>query len=206
MTNSSPAPATDLSAGLRELLRTRKARLNLGDIVRRFESHGGLAEVLFVLTLPVLLPLPPGASMVLALPLLVVAPQIVAGRKKLWLPHWLADRTLERKSFARVIHRVMGPLRRVEAMGRPRLCFMTGPLGARLVGVAATVIALVLVLPIPFANLLPSVALSLFALGLRQRDGLMVLGGYSLSGVAIGVIVLGAHAIRLLFHHLMAMI
>src|ERR1035437_6586645 len=152
MTNSSPAPATDLSAGLRELLRTRKARLNLGDIVRRFESHGGLAEVLFVLTLPVLLPLPPGASMVLALPLLVVAPQIVAGRKKLWLPHWLADRTLERKSFARVIHRVMGPLRRVEAMGRPRLCFMTGPLGARLVGVAATGIALVLVLPIPFAN------------------------------------------------------
>jgi hypothetical protein len=206
MANPSPASATDLSASLRQLLRSRKARLSLGEIVRRFEGHGGLGEVLFVLTLPVLLPLPPGASMVLALPLLVVAPQVVVGRKALWLPHWLADRTLERRGFAKLIHRILGPVREVEAMTRPRLCFLTGPLGARLVGVAATVIALVLVLPIPFANLLPALALGLFALGLTRRDGLMVLGGYALSGVAVSVIVLGVHAIRLLFHHIMAVV
>ena len=108
MAKPSSASATDLSASLRLLLRSRKARLSLGEIVTRFEGHGGLGEVLFVLTLPVLLPLPPGASMVLALPLLVVAPQVVVGRKALWLPHWLADRTLERKGFAKLIHRILG--------------------------------------------------------------------------------------------------
>ena len=206
MTQSSSASAADLSSSLRALLRTRKARLNLGEVVKRFETQGGIGQVLFILTLPVLLPLPPGASMVLALPLLVVAPQIVAGRKSVWLPRWLSDRTLERKGFAKLVHRILKPLERVEAMGKPRLSFMTGPLGARLVGVVATVIALVLVLPIPFANLLPALALGLFALGLTRRDGLMVLGGYSLFGVAVGVIVLGAHGIRLLVHHLMAVV
>jgi hypothetical protein len=206
MAKPSAASATDLSSSLRDLLRSRKARLNLGEVVHRFEGHGGLGEVLFILTLPVLLPLPPGASMVLALPLLIVAPQIVAGRKTLWLPRWLADRTVERKGFAKLIHRILKPLQRVEAMGRPRLSFMTGPLGARLVGVAATVIALVLVLPIPFANLLPALALGLFALGLTRRDGLMVLGGYTLFGLAVSVIVLGAHGLRLLFHHIMAVV
>jgi hypothetical protein len=206
MAKPSSASPTDLSASLRELLRSRKARINIGEVIHRFEGHGGLGEVLFILTLPVLLPLPPGASMVLALPLLVVAPQIAAGRKRLWLPRWLADRTVERKGFARLIHRILKPLQRVEAMGRPRLSFMTGPLGARLVGVVATVIALVLVLPIPFANLLPALALGLSALGLTRRDGLMVLGGYTLFGAAVGVIVLGVHGIRLLFHHVMAVV
>jgi hypothetical protein len=206
MAKPSSASAADLSASLRSLLRSRKARINIGEVIERFEGHGGLGEVLFLLTLPVLLPLPPGASMVLALPLLVVAPQIVAGRKRLWLPHWLADRTVERKGFARLIHRILKPLQRVEAMGKPRLSFMTGPLGARLVGVVATLIALVLVLPIPFANLLPALALGLFALGLTRRDGLMVLGGYSLFGVAVTVIVLGVHGLRLLFHHIMAVV
>jgi hypothetical protein len=74
------------------------------------------------------------------------------------------------------------------------------------VGVVATVIALVLILPIPFANLLPALALGLCALGLTRRDGLMVLGGYSLFGVAVSVIVMGAHGLRLLFHHLTAMV
>src|ERR1700710_952136 len=105
MAKPSATSATDLSTSLRDLLRSRKARLNLGEVVHRFEGHGGLGEVLFILTLPVLLPLPPGASMVLALPLLIVAPQIVAGRKTLWLPHWLSDRTVERKGLAKLVRR-----------------------------------------------------------------------------------------------------
>jgi hypothetical protein len=199
------AASTELTASLRTLLRSRKAHFSLGEIVEPFQSHGGLAQVLFVLTLPVLLPLPPGASMILALPLLVVAPQMVIGRKQLWLPRWLADRSFERRPFAKLVHRIIKPLGRIEAMGHPRLAFLTGALGVRMVGVFATVIALVLVLPIPFANLLPALALGLFTLGLARKDGLMVLGGYALFAVAAGVIGLGAHGLSLLFHHLMAM-
>src|ERR1700722_12847878 len=99
--------AQSLSGGLGVLMRSRKARLSVGEIVKRFEGTNGLGPVLFVLTLPVLVPLPPGASMVLPLPLLVVAPQIALGRSKLWLPKWLAARTLDHKPLAKIIGRIL---------------------------------------------------------------------------------------------------
>jgi hypothetical protein len=126
--------------------------------------------VLFVLTLPILLPMPPGVSMLLALPLLIVGPQIIVGRRELWIPQSLANRTMEREKLAKLVRRILPPLTRAERLVRPRLQLLTGRIGASLVGVAATVIAVVLVLPLPAANLAPSLALSLFALGLSRRE------------------------------------
>jgi hypothetical protein len=74
------------------------------------------------------------------------------------------------------------------------------------VALVATIIAVVLVLPIPFANLLPAIALCLFALGLARQDGVMVLGGYAVLGVSMTIIVFGVHGLRLLFHHIMALV
>jgi hypothetical protein len=75
--------------------------------------------------------------------------------------------------------------------------FLTGHTGSRVVGVACTLIALVLVLPIPFANLVPSVALGVFALGLTRRDGLLILAGYGLIILAVVVVALGVHGARI---------
>jgi hypothetical protein len=180
----------------------RKAELSLGEMLDRIESDDGPGPVLLVLTLPILLPLPPGVSMVLALPLLLVAPQIVIGRREVWLPRWLSHRTVKREPLIKLIKRVLPPLERVEKVVRPRLRFLTGRIGASVVGVACTILALVLVLPIPFANLVPALALGAFSIGLTRKDGLFVLAGYGLIAVAAGVIVLGAHGLALGLNHL----
>jgi len=163
----------------------------------RIESADGPGPVLFVLTLPVLLPLPPGVSMVLALPLLLVAPQIVFGRREVWLPKALMRRMIKRPALVKLIRRVLPPLERVEKVVRPRLRFLTGRFGASIVGIACTLIALVLVLPIPFANLVPALAMGAFSIGLTRKDGLFVLAGYGLIAVAVGMIALGIHGITL---------
>jgi hypothetical protein len=195
-------PVQSLVASLRPLLRSRKARLTLGEIVARVEGEGGLGPVLFVLTLPVLLPLPPGVSMVLALPLLVVSGQIITGRKLLWLPKALAHRSVKRPALVKLLRRVLPLLERLEKMSRPRLGFLTGRIGTRAVGVACTLVALVLVLPIPFANLFPALALGVFSLALTRKDGLMVLAGFGLLALAVAVIALGLHGISRGFEHL----
>jgi len=193
MPKSAPAAGHSLAASLQPLLKARKAELTVGEMVGRIESGDGPGPVLFVLTLPVLLPLPPGVSMLLALPLLMVAPQIVLGRSKLWMPAALSRHAIKREALAKLLHRILPPLRRFERLVRPRLGFLTGDLGARLVGLACTLIAVVLVLPIPFANFVPAVALTMFALGLARRDGLMVLAGYGLMALAVVVVILGVH-------------
>jgi hypothetical protein len=199
-------PVQSLVASLRPLLRSRKARLTLGEIVARVEGDGGLGPVLFVLTLPVLLPLPPGVSMVLALPLLVISAQIIAGRRLLWLPRWLARQSVKRPALVKLLRRVLPLLERLEKMSRPRLGLLTGSIGTRVVGVACTLIALVLVLPIPFANLVPALALGVFSLALTRKDGVLVLVGFGLLAIAAAVIALGVHGISRGLVHLRAVL
>ena len=185
------APAKDsMAARLKPLQREGEDHIQLSEMVERIDGDEGPGPVLFVLTLPVLLPLPPGVSMVMALPILLVAPQIMMGRKALWLPKWLGRRKVNHAELAKVLARVLPPLERVEKMVRPRLQFLTGRAGEMLAGLACTLIGVILVLPIPFANLLPSWSLGAFSLGLTRHDGLFVVAGYGLLLAALGVIAL----------------
>ena len=186
-----------MASTLEQLLRGRgREEIKLGDLMDEVEAEQGPGPVLFLLTLPVLLPTPPGVSMLLALPLLMAAPQIIVGRRELWIPRALAERTIKREALAKLVRRVLPPLTRLERLVCPRLQMLTGRVGASLVGVAATVIAIVLVLPLPAANLVPSLALVLFALGLSRRDGLFVLAGYGLMALAVAVIWLAVAGFR----------
>lgn len=195
-------PSPSIADNLEPLLRTPKAKVSVKDIVERVEAHEGLAPVVCVLTLPVLLPLPPGVSMVLALPLLMAAPQMMVGRKDLWLPDALGERAMERDKVQKAVRRLLPWLRRLEGLVRPRLTFLTGQLGAVLAGVVCTLMAVVLVLPLPFANLFPALTVLLLSLGLTRRDGLAVIVGVLLLAVAVTAIVWGLHGARLGLHHL----
>ncbi|THD63442.1 exopolysaccharide biosynthesis protein [Phenylobacterium sp.] len=171
------------------MLRGRKVHLTLAEIVSRAEGDGGLGPVLFVL----------------ALPLLMVALQIVAGRRRLWLPDVLARRSVERGELVKLMSRLLPLLNRLETMVRPRWRVLTGVVGVRVVGVACSVFAMLLILPIPFANLVPSLGLGIFALGLARMDGLLVLAGYGLLALTTAGIVLGLHGIVFGLGHLRAM-
>ncbi|CAN7504309.1 exopolysaccharide biosynthesis protein [Phenylobacterium sp. LjRoot164] len=193
-----------LAVALRRLLDSRGERVALGEILAGVEEEGGAGPVLLLLVLPILVPLPPGFSMVLSLPLLFVAPQIVLGRRRLWLPRGLRRQSVKHADLAKVIHRLLPLIERMETFVRPRLTFLASGLGVRAVGVACTLIALVLVLPIPFANLAPAAALGVFALGVSRRDGLVVLVGYGLLALAVLVIALGVHGAALGLRHLLS--
>ena len=189
-----------LVASLKPLLRIRKARMTVGELMDRLEDSDGPGPVLFALTLPVLLPMPPGVSMVLALLLLDrrAADRPGAPARSCGCPRRCqrAER-VTRQELTKLLRRVLPLLERFEKVVHPRLLFLTGRTGSRVVGVACTLIALVLVLPIPFANLVPSVALGVFALGLTRRDGLLILAGYGLIILAVVVVALGVHGARI---------
>ena len=51
---------------------------------------------------------------------------------------------------------------------------------------------LVLILPIPFGNMLPATAVTVLSLSLVQKDGALALFGYGLAAASVGVLVLAA--------------
>ena len=65
-------------------------------------------------------------------------------------------------------------------------------MGERLIGLVCTVLALVLILPIPLGNILPAAAVSVLGLALAQRDGALALLGYALAAASASVLVLAA--------------
>jgi hypothetical protein len=194
MTDKAPPSVVD---NLEPLLNTDKAEVTVDEIVARVERREGLAPVVSVLVLPVLVPLPPGLSMVLALPLLFAAPQMMIGRKDLWLPRALACRTIDRDKLQKGVEKILPGLKRLETVVKPRLTFLTGHVGAVVAGAVCTLMAVVLVLPLPFANLFPALTVLLFSLGLTRRDGLAVIAGCLLLAVAVSAIIWGLHGARL---------
>jgi len=182
---------------LEPLLCAGKDKVSVDEIVERMERRQGLAPVVAVLTLPVLLPLPPGVSMILALPLLFAAPQMMIGRKDLWLPAILNRQAIDRERLQKGVKRILPWIERLERVVKPRLGFLTGRIGAALAGAVCTLMAIVLVLPLPFANLFPALTVLLLSLGLTRRDGLAVIVGCVLLAMAVTAVVWGLHGARL---------
>jgi hypothetical protein len=202
---SSGAPNEPLSTLLRSLCDGPPGPIRVRDMIDHF-AHRAFGAVLFIFAVPNLLPLPPGSSTVLGLPLVIVAPQLALGVRSPWIPKALAERTVERETLSRTFNKLLPPLERLEKLLAPRLRFMFGPVGDRVIGLVCFILAVVLILPIPLGNMLPAAAISAFALALTQRDGLLALLGYLLTTVSCGVLVLSAGAVVAVFRHLLALL
>lgn len=190
-----------LSAHIRALGRQTAEKVTLGEIIDTF-GRRAFGALMFVLALPNLLPLPPGSSTILGAPLVLISPQMVIGFQTLWLPRFIDDREMSRAQLAGAFETLLPWLERIEQVSRPRMIFMFGPVGDRLIGLVCTLLSFVLILPIPLGNVLPALTIAVLAFSMVQRDGLLALFGYALAAAAGGVLVFSAGAVLAALHHL----
>jgi hypothetical protein len=92
---------------------------------------------------------------------------------------------MARTDFAVVVNRISPWLARAERMLKPRFGVLTGAPVDYLAGLVCFVLAVVLALPIPLANILPAISICLFALGLIEKDGLFTLAGFAVAVVSM---------------------
>lgn len=204
--NPDPAdPRLSLSQMLATLADGGEGPVSVDEIVAHF-GRRAFGAVLFVFAVPNLLPLPPGSSTVLGLPLLVIAPQLALGARKPWIPRVLGRRTIARDVLAKVAAQASPWVRKAEALTKPRLAFLFGRPGDIAIGAVCTLLAAVLILPIPLGNMLPAAAVAALSLGLIQRDGVLTLLGYATAAVSAGVLVLSGRIVLAAFQKLEAMV
>lgn len=154
---------------------------------------------LLILALPCCIPFLYGVPQVVALPLLFIAGQMVLGWGKPWLPQKLGERRVATASLATLARRADPWLRRIEAVSRPRLAALTRRPFDQLVGLALLVFSAAILVPVPGTNTVPGIAVAIIAIGLLQRDGILVLLGLILGVAWIGtLLVAGATAVSLI--------
>lgn len=191
----SPQPAPrKLSEILQTVAQESTAdRITIGDLLHAMEGRA-IGALLLVFAFPNILPSPPGLAGILGLPLIYLASQLMLGRTP-WLPPFIANRSMSREAFVSLITRAVPWLARAEKMLTQRLWLLVSPPAQRFIGALCLFLSLILVLPIPFGNMLPSIAICVLALGLLERDGAWIIGGCVAAVIATGIVGSFAYAL-----------
>lgn len=171
-----------LSTKLQRFFKEHKSpEVDLTDILKLVEER--VFGVLFViLSLPSALPIPaPGYSTPFGLLMLLLALQLMIGAKIPWLPECIAKYPVKLET-AQVFLKIGLPwLYRIEAITRQRLSFICTTLPGRIIiGIAITLVSILMIIPIPGTNTLPAISIFVTGFGLQEHDGAISLAGLTL--------------------------
>ncbi|MBX3501384.1 MAG: exopolysaccharide biosynthesis protein [Alphaproteobacteria bacterium] len=121
----------------------------------------------------------PGASPVVGVLLLFPAWQLMRAHETPILPGVVARRRLSGEQVRRVGRRLRWPLRKLEAVIRPRWPEMFEIL-RRAVGVSIMLLAPTMLWPFPFSQIPPAIAIMLLAIAHLEEDGVLLI--FALAG------------------------
>ncbi|HMQ58722.1 MAG TPA: exopolysaccharide biosynthesis protein [Rhizobiaceae bacterium] len=178
-----PRPQRPLSQVLRELgdatdesISVDQVRTALGD--RSFSTFIAFVAVINCL------PVPPFSTMVLGIPLVLIALQMVFGYPRIWLPHFILSKSISKSMFGHMSKRMIPWLQWMEKFVRPRRWPFADPRQADLViGVILLVLGIAVVAPIPLGNWPPAFSVLIVSVALTERDGVWLAIGCA-AGVA----------------------
>lgn len=186
-----------LSFLLERLANEASGHITVGQLASALEDRS-FGAFLVVFALPNLIPLPPGATLILGLPMAIVAWQILIGYEKVWLPRKLAAYSINEANFRKMVLKITPSLRRAEKWVRPRNWLITNPFRERFFGFFVFLLAIICVLPIPFGNWPTAFAVVILGVAHTERDGNCLFAGLlaGLAAIAVaGAVVFAAGAL-----------
>lgn len=133
----------------------------------------------------------PGMSIVTGCVLMLIAVQMIFSSGRPWLPQRLLDFSFSRDTLTNGIDKTLPWAKWLESFTDSRFQSITqSPFHYVIAAIIAFLALLFIPLAfLPFAVAIPGTAIALFALGMTVRDGVLVVLGFILSCVAIGVAV-----------------
>lgn len=164
-------------------------KVSVGDLLNAVgrRSYGPLLLLLgFASITP--LTIIPGANWLLALIILLVAGQVLVGKKYPWVPSRFLKVEFPRTALKEGIAKAYPFVCQVDWFLKPRLTFLTAPPFVQVIALICISAAL-LVFPlglVPFGPVLPGLTVLLFGLALTARDGfVLIFAGAGLAGAIL---------------------
>jgi hypothetical protein len=181
-----------VSAPIVQRLRETAAALPAGRVSMQAlaQAHGPAAHgtLLLPMAVPCLLPVP-DVGTVLALGMAALAAAMWRGHSAACLPRRVAELELSRHWAQRVLGMLASAYSIAGRYARARLSHLASADKRSWTAAAIGLMSVIVVLPIPFGNLLPALAMMLIGLGLVFRDGVAVVLGLAMAGLALLVTV-----------------
>jgi len=201
-----PAGERHDARGLAELLAEHARslegdRVSLDEITNLLGTRS-IGACLLVLALPMVLPIPaPGISVIFGVPLMIVSVQLVLGYGRAWLPASLARRSIARTDYAAIVDRMLPAMQRFERLVRPRASWLMNDWVRVPIGLICFLLATIITLPIPLGHVAPGTAICTLALGLMERDGVLLGLGLLAAVLALTIVTLASAGVVDVLHH-----
>ncbi len=186
-TRATPERTSSILARLGQ--QTELDRIDIGTIVDAlYDRSFGVVIILFALPNTIF-----PVAWVLGTPILLFTVQMVMGRQEPWLPQFMRRQGFSRETFAKIVEYVVRYLSKIESGLKPRWNFLTTNRMERVIGLYMTFLTIILLVPVPFGNALPSFGIAIIAAGLLEKDGAAIVVGsiIGLAGSIYVVAVLG---------------
>ncbi|MCM1001756.1 exopolysaccharide biosynthesis protein [Wolbachia pipientis] len=180
---------------LKEVADTNNAnsdKVTLFDIKTALHERGfGILMIIFSLPLSVPIPVPPGYTTILSIPLILFSLQLLLGFDSPWMPHWLERKSFQRSTLALVVEKTSPALRKIEKFMKPRMSFIFCGPGEKILAFIMLLCALSIAIPLPLTNFIPAIGTTLISLGIMSKDGLLSILGVlvSLCGLLLTLVV-----------------
>lgn len=184
---SAASAKTRLSEIFRRLAAEADHPVSIGEL-RGALGDRGFAMLLVLFATLNLLPLPPGTSVVLGLPLMLISAQLMLGFRTAWLPRFLLDISISADRFRQSVSYILPRLQRLERLVRPRWWPFDTETSDRYLGFVAFFLSVVVFLPIPFGNWMPAFSIAILGLALSERDGVFLGIGVALALLSMAIV------------------
>ncbi len=166
-------------------------KVSLSDIVDALEKRG-FGALLLMPALVTVLPTGaiPGVPAACAGVICLVSGQLAVGMKRPWLPGPLGNMSISGKKLSDALEKSKPYAEAVDDISEVRYEFLTKDVAQRIIAVVCFVLAIMMGIVgfVPFAPMLFSLPVLLFAAGMCLRDGLLTLSGFALCFVAVGLL------------------
>lgn len=156
----------------------------IGKIIDDFHENGLLfALIFFALPVAIPLPYPPGFTTLLGTPLLILSFQMLKGSNKVYLPSKITEYSLKNSTLIKVSKKAVPLLQYIEKYSKPRTALAKSVYAEQVIGLFCIIASLAIAVPLPFTNAIPAQGICVMALGLMNRDGIVIAIGFIINVV-----------------------
>ncbi len=166
----------------------------IGDLMRVFGDRG-FGALLLIPCIMVILPVGmiPGVPDIAAIFMILLAIQMALGVERLWLPRRILEIEVQGERLRPVLTRFRPIAVRLDAnIGRRFAWFAESRFATETIAGVTIVLSLLIIVVgfVPGVPALFCIPLSIFALGLVARNGLVILAGYLICACVLGIVAL----------------
>lgn len=187
--NSNNTSASDI---LKEVVSSDADKVTLFEIKTALHERG-FAILIMIFALPLsFIPVPPGFTVILSIPLILFSLQLLLGFNSPWLPKWLEEKSFQRSTLALMVEKTSPALEKIENFMKPRMSFIFYGPGEKILSIVMLLCAILIAIPLPFTHFIPAMGMTLISLGIMNKDGLLSILGVlvSLCGLLFTLIII----------------